>query len=120
MNNAKALYIFTTAPYSNAVGQEGLDAVLTGAAFDLDISVLFLHNGVFQIKKGQDNSASELKQVTKTFAALNDFGVDKLYAYDISLAAAGLSEQQLFVDVEVVKHGFIRGLIKQSTRVFTF
>lgn len=120
MINAKVLYIFTTAPYSNAVGQEGLDAVLMGAAFDLDISILFLHNGVFQIKKGQDNSTSELKQVTKTFRALRDFGVDKLYAFDISLAAAGLNKQQLCVDVDVVEHAFIRDLVKQSTRVFTF
>ena len=120
MSDAKVLYIFTTAPYSNAVGQEGLDAVLVGTAFELDISILFIHNGVFQIKQGQDNSGSELKQVTKTFKALGDFGVDKLYAFDTSLAAAGLSKEQFCVDVEIVEHQFIRDLINQSIRVFTF
>jgi len=120
MSADKILIIFTTAPYSTAVGQEGLDVLLMGAAFDLDITVLFMHNGVFQIKEGQDNINTRMKQFTKTFKALEDFGVENVYAFDLSLTATGLSKDQLTVDVAIVDHVFIQTLVRESKRVFTF
>lgn len=116
----KILYVFTKAPYSTSNGQEGLDAVLMGAAFEQDISVLFIHDGVFQIKSGQDTSASEIKQFTKTFQALGDFDVDNLYVFDTSLAARGLSAEQLSCPVEVINSVEVAQLIKQQHKVFTF
>ncbi len=114
------LYVFTTAPYSTSNGQEGLDAVLVGAAFEQDISVLFVHDGVFQIKTDQDVSGSEIKQFTKTFQALGDFDVENLYAFDTSLVARGLSAEQLSCTVKVIDSKAVAQLIKQQHKVFTF
>jgi len=116
----KILYVFTAAPYSAPNGQEGLDAVLMGTAFEQDISVLFVHDGVFQIKSGQDTSASKIKQFTKTFQALGDFDVENLYVFDTSLAARGLSTEQLSCPVKVIDSSSVAKLIKQQHKVFTF
>jgi len=56
MSANKILYVITAAPYSNAKGQEAIDAILVGASFDLPVSVLFIHDGVFQIKSRQNAS----------------------------------------------------------------
>ena len=59
----KVLYVFSTGPYSTAHGQEGLDAMLMGASFELEVAGLFLHDGVFQLKLGQalyDSSSKTL------------------------------------------------------------
>jgi tRNA 2-thiouridine synthesizing protein C len=76
---AKLLYVFTQSAYSNATGQEGLDAVLVGAAFEQTVSLLFLYDGIYQLKADQDMQASGIKQYTKTFQALADYDVENIY-----------------------------------------
>jgi tRNA 2-thiouridine synthesizing protein C len=119
MTKQRILYVFTTGPYTNAAGQEGLDAVMIGAAFDLDVSLLFVHDGLHQLKLGQQANAG-IKQVTKAFRALQDFGVENIYAFDSSMLARGLSTDQLMLDVELLDSRGVAQLIKQQHKVFTF
>ena len=125
MSAKKYLYVITKAPYSNAAGIEALDAILIGASFELDVSVLFLHDGVFQLKANQDtgvndSSLPKLKQFTKTFKALEDFGVNELYVQDQSLTARGLSESDLIAQAKLVDSQSIKELIAEQDQVFTF
>ncbi|MEM7358288.1 MAG: sulfurtransferase complex subunit TusC [Pseudomonadota bacterium] len=116
----RLLYVFTSAPYSNATGQEGVDAVLMGAAFEQEISVLFLHDGVFQLKGGQNNTDSSIKQYTKTFAALTDFDVTAVYANEQSLLARGLTTEDCSIELEMLSNAETAALMRQQDRVFTF
>lgn len=116
----KVLYMVTQAPYSNAAGQEALDAALIGASFDLDVSVLFIHDGVFQLKQGQDSSTSGLKEFTKTYKAFDDFAIEKIYTHDLSLNARGLIEPELMCAVTIISSQGVRELIADQTKVFTF
>ena len=116
----KILYVFSAGPYSNARGQEGLDAMLMGANFDLEVAALFLHDGVFQLKSGQDSNGSELKEFTKTYMALSDFGVDDIYVHDQSLVARGLGQDKLMINTKMLDGKAISDLIKQHDRVFVF
>ncbi len=125
MSAQKYLYVITKAPYSNATGIEALDAILIGASFELDVSVLFLHDGVFQLKANQncalsDSSLPAIKQFTKTYKALEDFGVDELYVQEQSLAARGLGESDLLAPVKLVNNQSIKALIAEQDQVFTF
>lgn len=120
MSAQKILYVFSQAPYSTAGGQEAIDAVLIGAAFEQDVSLLFIHDGVFQLKTSQDNSQSQLKQYTRTFAALGDHGVENFYAHDISLRARGLLVEDLMLPVEELDSEGTADLIRGQFRVFTF
>lgn len=116
----KLLYIFSRAPYSTADGQEGLDALLIGAAFEQSVSVLFLHDGVFQLRAEQGSDHGELKIFTKAFRALRDFGIDDCYVHDLSLTARGVEESELMCEVSPLASTQISQLIRQSDRVFTF
>lgn len=122
MSANKLLYIIMQAPYSNAAGQEALDAILIGAALEQKISVLFLHDGVFQILGGQQVDAREdsLKQFTKTYQALADFGVENLYVLSSSLSARGIQTKELIVEPSVLDDSAVSDLISQQYRVFTF
>ncbi len=119
MNAQKLMLVFTSAPYSNSNGQEALDVALIGAAFEQDVSLLFLHDGVFQIKAGQQTSAG-IKQTTKAFAAVNDFGIDDVYVHDLSLIARGLNTEDMMVDVKEIDTKAISSLLNQHDRVLTF
>jgi len=112
--------VITQSPYSSSVGQEALDAILIGAAFDQEVSVLLVHDGVFQCKRNQQASQAKLKDYTKTFGALSDYGVDKVYVLRSSLFARGLDRDDLIIDTVQLDEQGVSNLIQQQFRVFVF
>ena len=56
----KFLYVNRRAPYGSIYGLESLEVVLIGAAFEQDVSLAFLGDGVFQLTKGQDTKGLEV------------------------------------------------------------
>lgn len=91
----KFLYINRKAPYGTIYALESLEVVLIGAAFDQDVSLAFLDDGVFQLVKDQDTKAIGVKNFSPTFRALGDYEVTKLYVEAESLDERGLSEGDL-------------------------
>jgi len=96
------LYVNRRAPYGTLYALESLEVVLIGAAFEQDVSLAFLGDGVYQLTKGQDTKALEVKNFSPAFRALEDYDVTKLYVEKEALEARGLSESDLVVPVEVV------------------
>jgi len=91
----KFLYVNRKAPYGTIYALESLEVVLIGAAFEQDVSLAFLDDGVFQLTKGQDTGGIGVKNFSPTFRALGDYEVTKLYVEKESLAERGLSEGDL-------------------------
>jgi len=120
MRMLKLLYIISKAPYSNASGQEALDAALIGASFDQSVSLLFLHDGVFQLKAEQDTETSNIKEFTKGYRALNDFGIEDVFCLDVSLAARGLRNEDMMLEVQVLDSPQVADLVTNADKVFTF
>jgi tRNA 2-thiouridine synthesizing protein C len=98
----KFLYVNRKAPYGTIYALESLEVVLIGAAFEQDVSLAFVDDGVYQLTKGQDTKGLEMKNFSPTFRALEDYGVTKLYVEKEALQARGLTEADLVVPVEVV------------------
>jgi len=98
----KFLYVNRKAPYGTIYALESLEVVLIGAAFEQDVSIAFIGDGVYQLTKGQNTKALEVKNFSPTFRALEDYDVTKLYVEQEALQARGLSEADLVVPVEVV------------------
>ncbi|HUG76265.1 MAG TPA: sulfurtransferase complex subunit TusC [Burkholderiales bacterium] len=96
------LYVNRRAPYGSIYALESLEVVLIGAAFEQDVSLAFLGDGVYQLTNGQDTKGLEMKNFSPTFRALEDYDVTKLYVEKEALEARGLSEADLVVPVEVV------------------
>ena len=96
------MYVNRRAPYGTIYALECLEAILIAAAFDQDVSVVFLDDGVYELKKGQDTSEIGLKNFSKTYGALNDYDVEKIYVEKESLEARGLTADDLVIPVEIV------------------
>ena len=91
----KFLYVNRRAPYGTIYALESLEVVLIGAAFDQDVSLAFLDDGVFQLTKGQNTDGIGIKNFSPTFRALGDYEVTKFYVERESLAERGLTEADL-------------------------
>ena len=91
----KFLYVNRKAPYGTIYALESLEVVLIGAAFEQDVSLAFLDDGVFQLTKGQDTKGIGVKNFSPTYRALGDYEVTKFYVEQESLDERGLTQDDL-------------------------
>lgn len=91
----KFLYLNRKAPYGTVYALESLEVVLIAAAFEQDVSLAFIDDGVYQIIKGQDTTGIGMKNFSPTFNALGDYDINKLYVEKESLDERGLTEDDL-------------------------
>ena len=110
----KFMYVDRRAPYGTVYGLEGLEVVLIGAAFEQDVSMAFVDDGVYQLKKGQDTTQSDMKNFSPTYRALEMYDVEKLYVEKESLEARGLTADDLIVPVEVLSSTELADLMEQQ------
>ena len=89
------LYLNRKAPYGTIYAWESLEVVLIGAAFDQDVSLAFVDDGVYQLVKDQDTSEIGMKNFSPTYAALGDYEIKKIYVEQESLDERGLSLDDL-------------------------
>jgi tRNA 2-thiouridine synthesizing protein C len=116
----KFLYVNRRAPYGSIYALESLEVVLIGAAFEQDVSLAFLGDGVYQLAKGQDTKALEVKNFSPTFRALEDYDVTKLYVEQEALQARGLTEADLVVPVEVVSAERMAEIMDEQDVILSF
>ena len=91
----KFLYLNRRAPYGTIYAWESLEVVLIGAAFEQDVELAFVDDGVYQLLKGQDTSALGIKNFSPTYSALGDYDINKIYVEKESLEARGLTIDDL-------------------------
>ena len=91
----KFMYMNTKAPYGTVYALESLEVVLIGAAFEQDVSLAFVGDGVYQLAKGQKTDGIGMKNFSPTYSALGDYDVNKIYVEKESLEERGLSLDDL-------------------------
>ncbi len=116
----KFLYVNRRAPYGSIYALESLEVVLIGAAFDQDVSMLFVDDGVYQLKKGQDTKESDMKNFSPTYRALEMYDVEKLYVDKESMEARGLTPEDLVVPVEVLNTAQVSDLMEDQEVILNF
>lgn len=108
------------APYGTVYALESLEVVLIGAAFDQQMSLVFLDDGVYQLKKGQQTAGIGQKNFSPTYRALEDYDVDQLYVERESLEARGLTVEELVVPVRVLGSAELGVLMDEQDVVLSF
>jgi tRNA 2-thiouridine synthesizing protein C len=130
----KFLYLNRKAPYGTIYAWESLEVVLIGAAFDQEVSLMFLDDGVYQLTKGQNTVGIGMKNFSPTYRTLGDYEVKYIYVDRDSLEARGLTKDDLVqvawedMDtgeerdniVEVVDAPRVTELMDESDIVFSF
>ena len=116
----KFMFVNRKAPYGTIYALEGLEVVLISAAFSQDVSMAFLDDGVYELVKGQQTKAIEMKNFSPTYRALDGYDVEKLYVEKESLEVRGLSEENLIVPVQVLNAGQLGELMQQQDVIISF
>ena len=95
MITKKFLYVNRKAPYGTIYALESLEVVLIGAAFEQDVSLAFVDDGVYQLMQNHDTAGIGSKNFSPTFKVLGDYDVSKIYVGQESLEKRGLSKDDL-------------------------
>lgn len=116
----KFMFVNRKAPYGTIYALESLEVVLITAAFDQDVSLAFLDDGVYQLKKGQQTKGIEIKNFSPTYRALEDYDIDKLYVEKEAMEARGLTEDDFIVGVKVLSRAEMGALMDEQDVVLSF
>ena len=91
----KFLYVNRKAPHGSIYALESLEVVLVGAAFEQDVSLAFIDDGVYQFMLNQNTSGIGVKNFSPTYKALGDYDINQIYVEKESLELRGLSKENL-------------------------
>ena len=95
MSTKQMMLVNRRQPFGSAYALESLDVALMSAAFNMQLSVAFIDDGVLQLLAMQQGEVLGMKNFSKAFLALADFGVEHIYVSLESLQERGLQAEQL-------------------------
>ena len=113
-------FITRAAPHGSARPQHCLDMALAAAVFEQQVNYVFQDDGIYQLLKGQQAGAINAKPIDKALTALDIYGIKNLYVCADSLSRRNLAADDLIVKAELVTPEVLKGLLAESTHVFTF
>jgi len=113
------LYVNRRAPHGTIYAHEGLETVLMATAFEQKVSLVFLDDGVYQLKDDQDTRGIGTKNFSRAFRALEDHGIDSIYVEKESLEQRGLTAGDLSVPVEVLTSVDLRAIMSSQDVVIS-
>jgi tRNA 2-thiouridine synthesizing protein C len=116
----KFMFVNRKAPYGTIYALESLEVVLISAAFDQDVSLVFMDDGVYQLKKGQDTKGIGMKNFSPTYRALEGYDIEKLYVEKESMESRGLSAEDMIVPVEVLGKDELTSLMEEQDVLLSF
>jgi tRNA 2-thiouridine synthesizing protein C len=95
MATKKFLYINRKPPHGSIYALESLEVVLIAAAFEQEVTLAFIDDGVYQLLQNQDSSAIGTKNFAPTYRVLGDYDVNRIYVERESLEMRGLVKEDL-------------------------
>ena len=117
---SKVAVLMRKAPYGSVYTAEGFRTLMGIAVFEMDISVVFVDDGVYALIDGQAPDKLDIKPLGDGFPMLTEFDVKRFYVHDASLAERGLSTDDRVLDVEVVSGEQIAEVLASAGKVLPF
>jgi tRNA 2-thiouridine synthesizing protein C len=108
------------APYGSVYTAEGFRSTMGIGVFEMDLSVVFVDDGVYALVKGQNPAGLDMKPLGDGFPMLPDFGVTKFYVHDQSLSERGLTADDLVMDVEILDDTGVARVLESCGIVLPF
>ena len=91
----KLLRVCRRAPDGDKLARASLDVALTAAAFEQDVQLLFMDDGVWQLLPDQDAGQIDSKSQLKSLQSMPLYDIDRFHVDASSLRDRQLAPQQL-------------------------
>lgn len=91
----KVMVTVRKAPHGSIYVQESIEVMFIFATYDMDLSVVFLDDGVLALQAGQNTKELGIKGFMASLGALVDWEVTKVYVDRQSLKDRNISEEAM-------------------------
>ena len=116
----KILFVTRRAPYGTGLSREALDALLAASAYEQDVALLFMDDGVFQLQPGQDPGDIDAKNLGSTLPVLPMYDVEDIYVQKTALAARGMDINALLLPAKSLANTEIEQLLESQDVILSF
>ena len=110
----KLLCIVSASPFVGSQVVEHLEAAMVAAAFEMDVTVLFIDEGVNNLQPGQNGASYGLRAPGNMLAALSMYEIEKVFACADALAQYDLDPKEAICSVQPLDHSSQSALISQQ------
>lgn len=97
MADKKVMITVRKAPHGSIYVHEAIEVMFIVASYGMNLSVVFMDDGVMALKQGQDTRELGIKGFMASIGALVDFEVENVYVDKQSMQDRNLSEDDLVV-----------------------
>lgn len=91
----KLMITVRKAPHGTIYVHEAVEIMFIMASFDMDLSVVFLDDGVYALKQGQDTKELGIKGFSASLGALADWDVKNVYVEEKALKDRNIDSSSL-------------------------
>lgn len=120
-SDSKQLLVVVGAPPFNATrARDALDFVLTAAAFEMGIGVLFRDDAVYQLLPSQQAEAIECKSLAANLQVLPLYDVSQLFVSARALQERGIAPDNLLLPVVPLDEAATADLFHQYAQILSF
>ena len=117
----KLLFISRHAPYGSSIAKSALDAILAAAAYDQQIALLFMDDGVFQLLAKQDSGDLQLKNFAALLPVLPLYEINTIYVHYESLKTRQIAIDELVLnEIQLIDSAGICQLLAQQDQLLSF
>jgi len=116
----KLLFVLRQAPYGSTLAKDALDAILATSAYEQDLSIAFIDDGVFQLINNQQSELIDQKNIARILSALPLYDITQLFVCAASLAERGVTLDAISEDITVLKPEALRTLLSQQDHLLSF
>lgn len=116
----KILLMNQSSPFANYQAQESLDLLLMASTFFNELSVLFIDDGVMQLKADQNTAELKTKNAMLGYKALQLYDIKNVYVEKESLAKRGLTANDLMIEIKLISTKELSSLFKQQDHILSY
>jgi tRNA 2-thiouridine synthesizing protein C len=117
--NQSPLIVVRHSPYGSSLGKVSVDTVLAAAAFDCEPVVLYMGEGVLQLKSEQNADAIEQKSISKQIASFPMYDIELVYVEAEAAERFGVDLQAVPFATKAVDAGDIRALMNSCQHILS-
>lgn len=113
------LFLLSRSPYGSTLAREALDMALAAAAFEQNVQLAFIGDGVFQLLAEQQADIKQRKNIAKTLPVLGLYDIDDIYVDQDALQTRGLITEDILPQAKPLNMQQLQQLISQADTVMS-
>lgn len=108
------------APYGNSLAKEGIDAILTAAAYDQNLTILFANEGLSLLLRNQQSDAIQQKCVEKMLNAFSLYDINEVYVDHESIKARAYALTHFSIPTKLLSKEASNHLLQSQDIILSF